>query len=217
MSPARAKTTDEAILDAAAGLLETGGLDALTMQAVAAEVGVRAPSLYKRVRDRAALVRAVQEAGAAELGAALRHVAKGKDPRADLLAMADTFRAFAHRRSGAYGLLFAALPDDMRVAPETNQAAVAPVLTAIAALQARGGRGRHGGRGGRGRKPDAKAAAKAGGGDPPLEAARLFVAFAHGFVSMELAGAFRLGGDVDRAWRTGVVTIVDAVADSHPS
>ena len=62
MSPARAKTTEEAILDAASNLLEVGGLDALTMQAVAAEVGVRAPSLYKRVRDRAALVRAVQEA-----------------------------------------------------------------------------------------------------------------------------------------------------------
>ena len=43
-----------------------------------------------------------------------------------------------------------------------------------------------------------------------------FVAFAHGFVSMELAGAFRLGGDVDRAWRTGVATIVDAVADIRP-
>ena len=97
----------------------------------------------------------------------------------------------------------------MRVAPETNQAAVAPVLTAIAALQARGAKGRHGGRGAHG----AKAATKAGG-DPPLEAARLFVAFAHGFVSMELAGAFRLGGDVDRAWRTGVATIVDAVADA---
>jgi AcrR family transcriptional regulator len=215
MSPARARTTDEAILDAAARLLETGGLDALTMQAVAAAVGVRAPSLYKRVRDRAALVRAVQEDGAAELGAALRDVSKGKDPRADLLAMADTFRAFAHRRSGAYGLLFAALPDDMQVAPETNQAAVAPVLTALTALQARGGKGRRGGRGGHGAKTDAKAASKAGG-DPALEAARLFVAFAHGFVSMELAGAFRLGGDVDRAWRTGVATIVDAVADSRP-
>ena len=209
MSPARAKTTDEAILDAAARILETGGLDALTMQAVAAEVGVRAPSLYKRVRDRAALVQGVQESASAELGAALRDVAKGKDPRADLLAMADTFRAFAHRRSGAYGLLFAALPDDMRVAPETNQAAVAPVITAIAALQTRGAKNKHGGRG-------AKTGAKAAG-DPPLEAARLFVAFAHGFVSMELAGAFRLGGDVDRAWRTGVATIVDAVAENRPT
>ena len=195
MSPARAKTTDEAILSAAARLLETGGLDALTMQAVAAEVGVRAPSLYKRVRGRAALVRAVQEAAAVELGSALSSAARGRDPRADLIAMADAFRAFAHRRSGAYGLLFAALPDEMRASPETNQATVAPVLGALAALVPGGGQAGVTGRTGE-----------------PLEAARLFVAFAHGFVSMELAGAFRLGGDVDRAWRTGVRTIVDAVA-----
>ena len=195
MSPARAKTTDEAIVDAAARLLEAGGLDQLTMQAVAAEVGVRAPSLYKRVRDRAALVRAVQGSAAMELGAALSSSAKGRDPRADIIAMADAFRAFAHRRPGAYGLLFAALPDEMRVAPEANQAAVAPVLTALAALMAGRGQGVAEGR-----------------IEEPLDAARLFVAFAHGFVSMELAGAFRLGGDVDRAWRTGVATIVDAVA-----
>jgi AcrR family transcriptional regulator len=199
MSPAHAKTTDEAILDAAANLLEAGGLDALTMQAVAAEVGVRAPSLYKRVRDRAALVRAVQEAAATELEASLSSVARGKDPRADIVAMADAFRAFAHRRPGVYGLLFAALPDEMRVSPETNQAAVAPVLTALTALVA--GRGRGG--------------TKRRSGEP-LDAARLFVAFAHGFVTMELAGAFRLGGDVDRAWRTGVATIVDAVAARRP-
>ena len=198
MSPARAKTTDEAILAAAARLLEEGGLDALTMQAVAAEVGVRAPSLYKRIRDRAALVRAVQDAAAAELEAVLSKAVRGKDPRADLIAMADAFRAFAHRRSGVYGLLFAALPDEMRVSPEANQAAVAPVLTALTALVV--GRGQAGPTGAPRRIGD------------PLEAARLFVAFAHGFVSMELAGAFRLGGDVERAWRAGVRTIVDAVA-----
>ena len=198
MSPARAKTTDEAILAAAARLLEEGGLDALTMQAVAAEVGVRAPSLYKRIRDRAALVRAVQDAAAAELGAVLSKAVGGKDPRADLIAMADAFRAFAHRRSGVYGLLFAALPDEMRVSPEANQAAVAPVLTALTALVV--GRGQAGPTGAQRRIGE------------PLEAARLFVAFAHGFVSMELAGAFRLGGDVERAWRAGVRTIVDAVA-----
>jgi AcrR family transcriptional regulator len=206
MSPARAKTTDEAIVGAAARLLESGGLDALTMQAVAAGVGVRAPSLYKRVRDRAALVVAVQEAAAAELEVALSGAARGKDPRADLVAMADAFRAFAHRRPGAYGLLFAALPDEMRISPASNEAAVAPVLAALTALvhdRHRGG-GKGGSKGARGRIEE------------PLDAARLFVAFAHGFVTMELAGAFRLGGDVDRAWRTGVTTIVDAVAARRP-
>jgi len=33
-------------------------------------------------------------------------------------------------------------------------------------------------------------------------------------VSMELAGAFRLGGDVEASWRVGVATIVDAVGRS---
>lgn len=207
MSPARAKTTDDAILGAAARLLEAGGLDALTMQAVAAEVGVRAPSLYKRVGDRAALVRAVQEAATAELEAALTKAARGKDPRADVISMADAFRAFAHRRPGTYGLLFAALPDEMRVSPEANEAAVAPVLTALSAVLHDRGRGGAKGGGSKGAKSRI---------EEPLDAARLFVAFAHGFVTMELAGAFRLGGDVDRAWRMGVTTIVDAVAGRRP-
>ncbi len=187
MSPAHAKTSDEAILDAAAELLETGGLDALTMQEVARVVGVRAPSLYKRVRDRAALIRAVQEDAATELAVELDRATTGMDPRRDIVSMLNAFRGFAHRRAGVYGLLFAALPKDVQISPEANRAAIEPLFRVLTPLT---------------------------GGDPErtLEAARLLVAFAHGFVSMELAGAFRLGGDVDAAWRAGVATIVDAVA-----
>ena len=46
------------------------------------------------------------------------------------------------------------------------------------------------------------------GREHALEAARLLTAFAHGFVSMELAGAFRLGGDVDEAYRFAIDSIV---------
>jgi hypothetical protein len=38
-------------------------------------------------------------------------------------------------------------------------------------------------------------------------------AFAHGFVSMEITGAFRLGGDVDEAYRYGVGVLVDGLVD----
>ena len=53
------------------------------------------------------------------------------------------------------------------------------------------------------------------GPERALEAARLVTAFAHGFVSMELSGAFRLGGDVDEAYRYGVGVLVDALTDGR--
>jgi hypothetical protein len=33
----------------------------------------------------------------------------------------------------------------------------------------------------------------------------------HGFVSMELAGAFRLGGDIDAAFDFGLTVLLDGV------
>jgi hypothetical protein len=45
----------------------------------------------------------------------------------------------------------------------------------------------------------------------PLEGARTFAAWAHGFVSMELAGAFRLGGDLDAAYAFAIESILAGV------
>jgi AcrR family transcriptional regulator len=47
-----------------------------------------------------------------------------------------------------------------------------------------------------------------------LPAARLLTAFLHGFVSMELGGAFRLGGSVDEAFAFGLETILGALVSS---
>ena len=47
-----------------------------------------------------------------------------------------------------------------------------------------------------------------------LEAARLVTAWATGFISMELAGAFRLDGDLETAFEYGVARLTAALAPS---
>ena len=83
--------------DAWAGreLLEAGGLDAVTMVAVAERVGVRAPSLYKRLPDRAALIAAIGAAAFDDLGARLEPYSRGEDPAVCIRSIASTYRTFA--------------------------------------------------------------------------------------------------------------------------
>ena len=185
MSPARARTSTDEIVAAGRALLEAGGLDAVTMQAVAERVGVRAPSLYKRVPNRAALIASIGAAVTDDLRRAIEPQAHGADPAADLRAVAATFRAFAHANPRSYELLFMSLPPDARPPAEMTALAAAPVLELAARLV---------------------------GPVQALEAARLITAFANGFISMELSGAFRLGGNPEDAYRYGVDVLVDALA-----
>jgi AcrR family transcriptional regulator len=185
VSPARARTSIDEIVAAGRELLEAGGLDAVTMQAVAERVGVRAPSLYKRVPNRAALISAIGAAVLVDLRRVLEPVGGGADPAADLRAIATAFRTFAHANPRSYELLFMSLPPDARPPADLNALAAAPVLDLAGRLV---------------------------GPDHALEAARLLTAFANGFIAMELSGAFRLGGSPNDAYAYGVDVLVDALA-----
>ena len=104
--PAHAQTSTAAIVAAGRHLLEERGADALTMQDVAEAVGVRAPSLYKRVRSRSDLFRLILEDVADELTASLDAAAGSGDPVADLRAMTAAYRGFAHSNPVTYTLMF---------------------------------------------------------------------------------------------------------------
>lgn len=181
MSPAPARTSLDAIVAAARAILESDGLSAVTMNRVAAAVGVRAPSLYKRVADRDALIRAVSEGVVADLSRAIGHATESDDPRADLRTAARAYRTFVLRNPNGYRLLFADLPPAAQSDSATVAASGLPIVRAMAKLIGEGS---------------------------ALEAARTMVAWAHGFVSMELAGGFRLGGDVDAAYAFGIEALL---------
>ena len=187
--PTPARTSTDAIVQAGRDLLEDEGIDGLTMQAIADRVGVRAPSLYKRIRNRNDLLRLVGNDAAAELTSDLDAAATTGDPQRDLRALATAFRTFAHRHPAAYSLLFARLPDDARLDPGWSVKASAPVLAVAERLA---------------------------GTDQALDAARTVVAWANGFIAMELAGAFRLGGDVGRAFDYGIDRLAAAIAADGP-
>jgi AcrR family transcriptional regulator len=185
MSPAPARTSNAAIAAAARRLLEADGLPGVTMRAVADAVGVKGPSLYKRVPDRAALLRIVADGVAADLERTLSTATGAGDPRERLRAAVVAYRDFVRDNPNGYRLLFADLPPEALLEPERLAALGAPLVTAAAGV--------------------------AGDADA-LEAARTVVAWAHGFVTMELAGAFRLGGDLNVAYAFGIEAILDGVS-----
>jgi len=183
MSPARARTSDPAIIAAARDLLEDGGLEAVSMAGIAERVGVRAPSLYKHFGDRSGLLAAVATEVARDLGRELATAVEqaGPDPSAKLDALATAYRSFALAKPRATALLFAGLAPGVEPAPEANATASRPVLHVAEALV---------------------------GPTRALAAARVLTAFAYGFTSMESAGAFRLGGNVDDAYRLGISVLL---------
>jgi Tetracyclin repressor-like, C-terminal domain len=99
-------------------------------------------------------------------------------------------RAFAHEYPETYRLIWSPLPEQWRFDAELNARAGEPVLHAIAALV---------------------------GEAEMLMAARTCVAWAQGFVGMELAGAFRLGSDVDAAFDYGLDVLMATLARDKSS
>ena len=170
--PTPDRTSLAAIVEAGRDLLEIGGPPTVTMQAVAERVGVRAPSLYKRVRDRDALLRLIAEATIDELGDRLAA------PDGSLTDLARIYRAYAHARPEGFRLMYA-VEGDTDVMARASE----PVL---------------------------RAAREAVGDARALDEARLLTAWVTGFVSMELAGAFRLGGDIDQAFEYGLRRLAES-------
>lgn len=181
--PAHAQTSTDAIVAAGRHLLEERGMAALTMRGVASAVGVRAPSLYKRVRDRSDLVRLILEDVADELTATLDAAACSGDPVADARAMTRAYRRFAHANPVTYTLMFA----PQAATPGATARSVRSSATFLRIM------------------------AELVGPERALPAARVIVTWVHGFIVMELAGAFRLGGDVEEAWDYGLDRVLTAV------
>ncbi len=187
--PTPPRTSLDAIVAAGRTVLAREGVSGVTMQQVGDAVGVRAPSLYKHVPSRSALIRLVAEDLVADIAQRLEDAARTGDPGQDLRALATTLRAFALDDPRAFDLLFTPLPADASPDTSTFAAAVDPVL---------------------------RVATELAGPDHALDAARTVTAWAFGFLRMELSGDFQLGGDVSRAFEFGLEALITGLEHRGP-
>ena len=127
--PAPAKTSDEQVVTVARALVARSGAGALSMQAVAAALGLRAPSLYKRFPDRAALLSAVEERVLGELEQTVRRAAPD-----GVRALAHAYRNFGKRHRHLYELLFSGATRDDPAALAARLRAVQPALDLMTSL-----------------------------------------------------------------------------------
>ena len=169
-------------------LLEEEGPEALTMRRLAERVGIRAPSLYKHLPDKAALEAAIIATGFEEAAATFEQAVEGAgegpgDGRGEgpgewqlagrgnaLVALAAAYRRFALEHPHLYRLMNNGPLPREHLPPGLENRTAAPLLRA-AGSQAR---------------------------------ARAVWAFAHGMVLLELDQRFPPEADLDAAWHAGI-------------
>jgi len=100
----RTARVDE-IVAAARAVLDAEGSDAVTMRRLAAELGIRAPSLYKHVDGKAAIEVLLAEDALAEMGAALHGARARPGRRGAVAAIAQTYRAYGRSHPNLYRLV----------------------------------------------------------------------------------------------------------------
>ena len=132
--PARApKLSREAIVLAALAFLDREGSDALTINALATQLGTKGPSLYNHVDSLEDLRRAIRMRVIDDILQMLTTVGAGRTRDDAVMAMASAYRSYAHHHPGRYSA-FTRMPSggddpDFAVA---SRAAAAPAAAAVA-------------------------------------------------------------------------------------
>jgi AcrR family transcriptional regulator len=157
------------IVNAALTFLDREGWDALTINALATQLGTKGPSLYNHVDSLSDLRRAMRMRVIDDIIAMLNQVGAGRAPDDAVMVMAGAYRSYARHHPGRYSA-FTRMPlggDD----PEYTAAARGAAAPVIAVLTSYGL-----------------------DGDEAFHAALEFWAALHGFVLLEMTGVM---DDVD--------------------
>lgn len=184
---ARAGLTEESVLAEAAQIVdEAGGVEGLTLAALADRLGVRVPSIYKHVNGMPGLLRGIMLSAKRDLAATLGKVAIGKSREDAVTAISIAYRDWALAHPGQYpATVHGPIPgdeEDERVSRDL----VTIVFDVLAGYNLLA--------------------------DDAVDATRFFRAVMHGFVSLETGGGYEMPVATDRSFTRTVESIVTALA-----
>ena len=171
----------DSIVNAALTFLDREGWDALTINALATQLGTKGPSLYNHVNSLEDLRRTVRMRVVGDIIDMLNTVGQGRTRDDAVTAMASAYRSYAHHHPGRYSA-FTRMPlggDDPEFTDATR-AAAAPVISVLGSYGL-----------------DGQAA---------FYAALEFWSAMHGFVLLEMTGAMN-GVDTDVVFTDMVIRL----------
>lgn len=180
-----ARLSRDSIVNAALTFLDREGWDALTINALANQLGTKGPSLYNHVHSLEDLRRTVRMRVVGDIIDMLNTVGQGRTRDDAVTAMASAYRSYAHHHPGRYSA-FTRMPlggDDPEFT-EATRAAAAPVISVLASYGL--------------------------DGDAAFYAALEFWSAMHGFVLLEMTGAMN-GIDTDAVFTDMVMRLASGM------
>jgi len=123
----------DSIVNAALTFLDREGWDALTINALATQLGTKGPSLYNHVDSLEDLRRTVRMRVVGDIIEMLNTVGEGRTRDDAVMVMASAYRSYAHHHPGRYSA-FTRMPLDGEDPEFTaaTRAAAAPVIAVLA-------------------------------------------------------------------------------------
>jgi AcrR family transcriptional regulator len=160
-------------------MIEADGIDQLTLAKLATQLGVKAASLYRYFDSKNALLQSINTQTVTQLIQTVRSAVDGSPQNVEsrLLAISIAYREFAHSHPVTYGLAMGQVLPDISVNADYAEQLALPLQAMFSEYI---------------------------GAPNSLAALRGALALMHGFVTLELAGQFRRGGNIDEAFALSV-------------
>lgn len=177
--PYPSQVTSEKIIAKAWQMIESDGINQLSLSKLAASLGVKAPSLYRHVGSKAGLLQGVNLYTSQQLIGTLNETAvqSSGSPHEQIAALLLAYRSFAHAHPNCYILAFTNSDDNLRPDEDLLEQMVLPIQELMTAVS---------------------------GSENSLAALRGAMALVHGFVMLELHNQLRRGGDLSAAFEAAV-------------